>query len=63
MTVGQREIERISMPEVFETTSVNPNFSLDDRFYGKGGIKVLHVSKNGKDCFEVKGRKQKVIFK
>lgn len=43
------------MPEIFEETTVNPNFSLDDRSYGKGGIKVLYVSKNGKfACLSLK---------
>lgn len=39
---------RLKMPEVFETSSVNPNLVMEDHSYGKGGIKILHLVRNGK---------------
>ena len=40
------------MSEEFKVTTVEPKFSLDDRSYGKDGIKVLHVTRNGKVRFK-----------
>lgn len=35
------------MPEVFEASSENPNYILEDHSYGKGGVKLLHLVRNG----------------
>lgn len=35
------------MPEIFEVTSVNPKFVMQDHSYGKGFVKILHLVRNG----------------
>lgn len=36
------------MPELFEATTLSPDHVMEDHSYGKGGVKVLCVSRNGK---------------
>jgi hypothetical protein len=35
------------MPDIFEVSSDTPNLVLEDHSYGKGGVKILYVAKNG----------------
>jgi hypothetical protein len=35
------------MPGNFETSNVKSDFVMQDHSYGKGGVKILHVVKNG----------------
>lgn len=44
------------MPEVFESTTENPNYVLEDHSYGKGGVKLLHLVRNGKQV-----KKSKIV--
>jgi hypothetical protein len=37
------------MPEKFITSTVHPGLALEDHSYGKGGIKVLHLVRNGEE--------------
>lgn len=42
------ESETVKMHELVQ--GKDPDFVLGDRSYGKGGVKILHVVKNGENC-------------
>lgn len=42
------ESEKVKMKDLLE--GIDPDFILGDRSYGKGGVKLLHVVKNGENC-------------
>lgn len=50
------------MPVEFESTD-KPDYILQDHFYGKGGVKLLNLVKNGKKVFQERLKGQKVIFR
>lgn len=39
------------MPELYEATTLNPDHVMEDHSYGKGGVKILCVAKNGEAKF------------
>lgn len=41
------------MPEFFEATTLNPDHVMEDHSYGKGGVKILCVARNGDKSFEI----------
>jgi hypothetical protein len=43
------EKKPVKMPENFITSTVHPGLALEDHSYGKGGIKVLHLVRNGEE--------------
>ena len=42
------KITERKMPQNFVTSSVNQSFAMQDHSYGKSGVKVLHLVRNGR---------------
>ena len=43
----EHEITTRKMPEKFIISTSNPNLVMQDHSYGKNGVKVLHLVRNG----------------